>query len=71
MDRVLVVGSGASGVHFALSLLERGHHVTMVDGGLSGRAFPLADAGFWVVFFPSGVDNVDQYVWATWAYTAP
>lgn len=34
--RVLVVGSGASGVHFALSLLRRGQRVTMVDVGGPG-----------------------------------
>ena len=28
-----VVGSGASGVHFALSALERGHEVVMLDVG--------------------------------------
>ncbi|HEX6135423.1 MAG TPA: NAD-binding protein, partial [Longimicrobiales bacterium] len=36
MTRVLVVGSGASGVHFALSLLRKGLHVTMVDVGRRG-----------------------------------
>ena len=46
MANVLVVGSGASGVHFALSLLERGHTVTMVDGGKSGEAFPMPDADY-------------------------
>lgn len=46
MAEVLVVGSGASGVHFALSLLQRGHRVTMVDGGASGPKFPLPDANF-------------------------
>ena len=33
MSRVIVVGSGASGVHFALTALERGHDVTMLDVG--------------------------------------
>ena len=33
MDRILIVGSGASGVHFALSVLRKGHHVTMLDVG--------------------------------------
>ena len=32
--RILIVGSGAAGVHFALSALERGHRVTMLDVGL-------------------------------------
>ena len=36
MDRVVVVGSGASGVHFALSVLERGYDVVMLDVGMSG-----------------------------------
>jgi choline dehydrogenase-like flavoprotein len=31
--KVVVVGSGASGVHFALSALERGHTVEMIDVG--------------------------------------
>ncbi|NNE43308.1 MAG: hypothetical protein HKN12_03795, partial [Gemmatimonadetes bacterium] len=30
---VTVVGSGASAVHFALTALEKGHHVTMLDVG--------------------------------------
>ena len=33
MSRVVVVGSGATGVHFALTALERGHDVTMLDAG--------------------------------------
>ena len=33
MSRVLVVGSGASGVHFAQTALELGHSVTMLDVG--------------------------------------
>ncbi len=36
MDRVLVVGSGASGVHFALTLLRRGKRVTLLDVGHPG-----------------------------------
>jgi choline dehydrogenase-like flavoprotein len=40
MATITVVGSGASAVHFALSLLERGHHVVMVD---VGRESPLVD----------------------------
>ena len=31
--KVIVVGSGASGVQFALTLLRKGHEVTMVDTG--------------------------------------
>jgi len=33
MERVVVVGSGASGVHFAQTLLKRGRPVTMLDVG--------------------------------------
>jgi choline dehydrogenase-like flavoprotein len=33
MANVVVVGSGATGVHFALSALQRGHDVTMLDVG--------------------------------------
>ena len=37
MDPIVVVGSGASGVHFALSCLLKGHSVVMVDVGHAGR----------------------------------
>lgn len=33
MDKVLIVGSGASSVHFALSVLEKGYEVTLLDVG--------------------------------------
>jgi choline dehydrogenase-like flavoprotein len=33
MDKILIVGSGASGVHFALSVLKKGYDVTMIDVG--------------------------------------
>lgn len=36
MARIWVVGSGASGVHFALTLLQRGFEVTMIDVGREG-----------------------------------
>jgi choline dehydrogenase-like flavoprotein len=36
MDRVVVVGSGASGVHFALSLVKKGYDVLMLDVGTNG-----------------------------------
>jgi choline dehydrogenase-like flavoprotein len=41
---VVVVGSGASGVHFALSLLRRGRKVTLVDVGHEGKPPPLPEA---------------------------
>ena len=36
MKRIVVVGSGASGVHFALSALEKGHEVVLLDVGHTG-----------------------------------
>ncbi len=33
MGKIIVVGSGASGVHFALSVLKKGYDVTMLDVG--------------------------------------
>jgi choline dehydrogenase-like flavoprotein len=36
MDNVVIVGSGASGVHFALSLLRKGYDVHMLDVGATG-----------------------------------
>ncbi len=44
--RFTVVGSGASGVHFALSLLERGHAVTMVDVGRTAPPHVRPDLSF-------------------------
>jgi choline dehydrogenase-like flavoprotein len=41
MDPIVVVGSGASGVHFALSCLLKGCSVTMVDVGYKGSEAPL------------------------------
>ena len=43
MKKVLIVGSGASGVHFALSLLQKGYEVCMLDVGNmgAGAANPL------------------------------
>lgn len=43
---VTVVGSGASGVHFALSVLRKGGTVRMLDVGRQGRAPILPDASF-------------------------
>jgi choline dehydrogenase-like flavoprotein len=37
MDKIVIVGSGASGVHFALSVLQKGYDVLMLDIGYQGR----------------------------------
>jgi len=41
---VTVVGSGASGIHFALTVLRKGGTVRMLDVGRQGRAAVLPDA---------------------------
>lgn len=46
MKRVVVVGSGASGVHFAQTALEGGAHVTMIDVGRVAPAAVMPDASF-------------------------
>ena len=46
MSHVLIVGSGASGVHLAHTLLERGFAVTMLDVGLERPAPVLPEADF-------------------------
>ncbi len=45
MARIVVVGSGATGVHFALSTLRKGHEVTMLDVGHERGPAVLPDAG--------------------------
>lgn len=44
MSRFVVVGSGASAVHFALSVLERGHEVLMLDVGREKPATTMPEA---------------------------
>jgi choline dehydrogenase-like flavoprotein len=44
--KILVVGSGASGVHFALSAVRKTHSVTMLSVGHTGAAPVLPDADF-------------------------
>lgn len=46
MARYLVVGSGATGVHFAQTLLERGQSVELVDVGFERPPAPYPDADF-------------------------
>ncbi len=46
MASILVVGSGATGVHFAQSMLERGHHVTLLDVGFERPMPPHPEASF-------------------------
>lgn len=46
MADLLVVGSGASGVHFTLTALQRGHRVTMLDVGHPRPEIPAPDTAF-------------------------
>ena len=46
MAEVVVVGSGAAGVHYALSALERGYRVTMLDVGYERPAPVAPEASF-------------------------
>lgn len=43
-DPIIVAGSGPSGVHFALTALEAGREVVLVDVGRKGPATELADS---------------------------
>jgi choline dehydrogenase-like flavoprotein len=46
VNRIVVVGSGVSGAHAALTLLERGHEVELWDVGRNEPAFPEPGASF-------------------------
>jgi len=46
MKHFIVVGSGPTGVHFALTLLKRGHRVTMLDTGHRRTEPAFPDASF-------------------------
>ncbi|TMG81215.1 MAG: lysine N(6)-hydroxylase/L-ornithine N(5)-oxygenase family protein, partial [Betaproteobacteria bacterium] len=46
MNRIVVVGSGVSGAHAALTLLERGHDVELWDVGREEKPFPEPGATF-------------------------
>jgi choline dehydrogenase-like flavoprotein len=44
--KILVIGSGATGVHFALSALRKNHAVTMLDVGIQRPSIPLPEENF-------------------------
>jgi choline dehydrogenase-like flavoprotein len=46
VNRIIVVGSGVSGAHAALTLLERGHGLELWDVGREEAAFPEQNATF-------------------------
>ena len=46
MTEIVIVGSGATGVHFALSALKKGHQVTLVDVGNERPAAVRPDLSF-------------------------
>lgn len=45
-EPILIVGSGASGVHFALTMLQKGYCVRMLDVGRTGTSSVLPEASF-------------------------
>ena len=61
MDPIVVVGSGASGVHFALSCLIKGRPVTMVDVGHAGNP-PVLPAESLVGLKRNLPDPVDYFL---------
>jgi len=44
--KILVIGSGATGVHFTLSALRKNHDVTMIDVGVQKPPTALPEANF-------------------------
>ena len=46
MNKIVVVGSGVSGAHATLTLLERGHDVELWDVGREEPTFPMQGATF-------------------------
>lgn len=46
MAKITVVGSGASGIHFALSALKKGHQVIMLDVGYSSPTIVNPDNSY-------------------------
>lgn len=59
MAKVLVVGSGASGVHFAMSALQKGHHVVMLDVGWEKN--PPANPGDTINQLKENLSDPAQY----------
>ncbi|MCC6774627.1 MAG: GMC family oxidoreductase [Gemmatimonadaceae bacterium] len=58
--RYLIVGSGATGVHAARTLLDRGASVAMVDVGFERPGVPLPDADFTAL--KEQHDNPERYL---------
>jgi len=44
--KILIIGSGPTGVHFALSVLKKNHQVTMIDVGTQRPAMALPEENF-------------------------
>jgi choline dehydrogenase-like flavoprotein len=60
---ITVVGSGASGVHFAISALQRGHHVRMLDVGKTGPPMVRPEDSF--AELKENLDNPADYLLGT------
>ena len=64
METILIIGSGASGVHFTLSLLKKGYHVIMLDVGWEKpKSTYLLDP--WSSFKENLPDPVDYFLGKT------
>jgi choline dehydrogenase-like flavoprotein len=63
MTQIVVVGSGASAVHFALSALEKGHEVVMLDVGRRRPASVLPDAS--LIELKARLDDAEDYFLGT------
>jgi choline dehydrogenase-like flavoprotein len=59
MDKVLIVGSGASGVHFALTLLKKNYEVIMLDVGYEKP--PVIQSGVKYHELKSNLDDPVEY----------
>ena len=61
MKPIVIVGSGASGVHFALTALEKGREVLMLDVGRAGPA-PVLPHASWLQLKDSLADPVGYFL---------
>ena len=59
MAKITIVGSGASGIHFALSVLKKGHQVEMFDVGYSGS--PSVNPEYTFIDLKSKLEDPVEY----------
>jgi choline dehydrogenase-like flavoprotein len=61
MEEIIVIGSGASGVHFSLSLLKKGYQVTLLDVGWE-KPEPVNPLDRWSSFKENLKDPVKYFL---------